>query len=171
MIPFVFGVGAVFSALMGVSWWMDPDLKWYGREDIVLLIARTIMAPMFAAWIFAECVNAVRPLRLFDRRVRRLVPRLVSGVSAGVIGACIASLLLTIAEGWAHDVVILSASAAVGTAGVLALMRRVRKGSCIHCGYDVRSQPGPGSPGWGICPECGTSVLPGRDSRRLHAAS
>ena len=166
MIAFAFGVAAVFAALMGTSYALDPTLRWYGDGDIALLVARTILAPALAAWIAVELVNIVRPLRLFDRRISHLVRRAAAGVAAGVLGALGATAAFVYTEGLVHEVVTLASAGAAGSVLVLALMRRIRRGECIYCRYDQRDQPAPGRSGWGICPECGAAVA----SRRARAA-
>lgn len=164
MIPFAFGVSIVFAGLMGALLGLDPTVRWFERPDIAMLIARSVVGPVIAAWLVAEGVNLVRPLRLFDPRIARWVPRVLVGVASGLIGTAAASLLLAFAVGVVHDVVILAGSAGLGTMMTLIVMPRVRPGACIYCGYDVRSQPGPGMPGWGTCPECGASIIPGRSN-------
>jgi hypothetical protein len=151
MIPFAAGVSIVFAALMGALWWLDRSIHWYDPNVVAMLMVVSIAAPTLAAWITAEAIHLGRARRLFDRRV-----------AAGVIGVCVASVLLVIVDRQLHDVVILSGSAALGSVLVLAPLKRIRPGSCVYCGYDVRSQPPPGQPGWGICPECGAGVGAGR---------
>ncbi len=150
---------------MGAALWLEPSLlRWYRQEDIALLIARTVLAPGFAAWAMAELVNVVRPLRLFDRRIRKWTHLFIAGTFAGVLGAVIAAFGLALGDGEVHELVILGACGALGTLLVLLPFRRVRAGQCIHCSYDLRAQPGPGSPGAGVCPECGaaTWTTPGK---------
>jgi hypothetical protein len=171
VIPFVFGIVFVFASLMGVSLWLEPAFRWIERADAAVLLARSVLAPALAAWIVAELINAVRPRRLFDRRVATMVARGVAGLCAGVIGAAATALVLAVAEGYVHEIVVLSSTGAMAAASVLLPLRRVRPGECIHCRYDLRNQPPPGQPGWGICPECGAPVIPGQTENRTCAVA
>jgi hypothetical protein len=158
MIPFIAGIASVFGALMGVAYWMIPVWSWlYNPNDhIGALILRGVLAPTVAAWIIAEVVQVLSPRRNFDRRLRLRVRPFIGGVVAGLIGAAFGSFALALVEGETYEFLVLAGSGALGAVMPLVFMRRVLKGHCIHCGYDLRGQPGPGSAGSGLCPECGT---------------
>jgi hypothetical protein len=145
-------------------------MRWYQQQDIVVLIARTVLAPGLAAWCAAELINMLRPLRLFDRRIRKKRYQIMAGLGAGILGAASASILLAIAVGRVHELVVLGGCGLLISAIVLLPMRRVRAGHCIHCSYDLRAQPGPGSPGSGICPECGAATWEARKASRKAAS-
>lgn len=155
-----------FAALMGACVWLEPELRWCSRESLVLLVARTVLAPGLAAWIVAELVHLVRPLRLFDRRVRKFSRALLAGLMGGILGATVASLGLAIGVHSTHELVIVSVCGALGAGAALLPVRRIRAGFCIHCGYDLSAQPGPGSAGSGMCPECGALAWQGTGPRQ-----
>jgi hypothetical protein len=148
----------VVLAVWGVRtepWWLNHDPA--NQRIFVLTI---LVVPVACGWLGAEVSNFLRPRRLFDRHFRRRwTARALLGLIAGVASAIAGAGLLAVADRYAPDSVLLgSAAAVVGFAAVLPLSR-VRRGSCIGCGYDLRNGAAPGQAGAGVCPECGTSVM------------
>lgn len=155
MIFFTAGFTSIFAILIGIALWLLPTELFLSNQHTSALLLRGVLAPALAAWMTAEAINLLRPRRLFDRRLRRIAAPTIAGFIAGFIGAAIGSFALVLVDEPLHEALILVAASVVGSILVLLPMRRVRAGHCIHCGYDLRAQPGPGSPGCGICPECG----------------
>jgi hypothetical protein len=110
--------------------------------------------PVGAAWGVYELVSLIRPRRVFDLRAPHHLRAIVYGLATGVFAAATAIVLLTslestIADGPRADLLIIGASAALWSAGILVILRPIRRSRCVACGYDLRGIAGP------RCPECG----------------
>lgn len=113
--------------------------------------------PVGLAWGVHEAFAIVRPRRVFDLRVRRHARAVFCGVVAGLLSMATALVLLAwveplVSDWWMGDVAMIGGSAVMWSAIVLAVLRPVRRGRCVACGYDMRGVPG------GRCPECGLVV-------------
>jgi hypothetical protein len=120
-----------------------------------------VAVPALGAWGVAEFVNMLTPRRTFDRRRRTFGKRFVLGAAAGGACATFATALLPLVDRYLSDAVIFGATGAVAMMLFLILLPRVKRGHCIHCGYDLRDSPAPGQPGSGRCPECGAAAMAG----------
>lgn len=169
MIPFLAGFAVPYLALY--AWGLAAAATWF-REDPSMqrvFILVTVVIPIACGWGAAELVNLIRPRHLLDRRLKgRTLTRLLIGMIAGVIGAFATAVLLPLVDRFVPDAVLTGSAGVIAAGFIVLLLPRVRPGHCIHCGYDLRSGPGPGRPGAGLCPECGAAAIPQR--RYAHAA-
>lgn len=140
-------VGAV-AAEPGVR----PDNPW-----LVALVLVSWALPIGAGWAAAETVRLVRGsrLRTFNAAHSWWLARLVRGMVAGVIGVGLSLAALVYIDQPPNDAAIVGLGGAAGTIAVLIFGRRIPRGACVGCGYDLRGlTPAAG----GRCPECGLSV-------------
>jgi hypothetical protein len=130
------------------------------REAMLPVVAQNlVLVPVACAWIAAEIIARVRRPRLLCAPVRAPVRRLLLGLTAGGLGVGLGAGVLPFVDRWAGDALVMGAAAAISAGGVVLLQRRLRPCTCITCGYDLREAAAPGRAGFGVCPECGTSVL------------
>jgi hypothetical protein len=160
MIPFLAGFSTVFAILMSIALWLLPADLFAQNQQSFNMFIRGVLAPTLAAWAITEGMNLFRPLRLFDRRLRRIAPQTLTGFVAGVIAAAAGSVALALVDTPLLETLVLAGAGFLGALVVLVPLRRARAGHCIHCGYDLSAQPGPGAAGNGICPECGARSWP-----------
>jgi hypothetical protein len=162
----LFGVMVAYAAAF--SWGVWDGFSWlrYQQSDIGALALVMLLTPACSAWAGAELVQALSPRRAFDRRVRARGLRFFAGLCAGLFGLGAGAALLPIVDRFVPDALTMGATSAIAAAAFVLLLKRQRRGHCISCGYDQRGMPGPGQPGAGICPECGTPVHAGVQTLR-----
>lgn len=158
MIRFLAGLSLVYATLFAWSLSAESGPVSSGALDPAPLAAVMIGAPALSAWAAAELANVVRPVRLFDRRIRRGRIKLALGLLAGTLGALLGAGLLPLLDEYLPDAAILGSAAAVAASATVLLLPRRRPGHCIFCGYDLRDGPSPGQTGAGRCPECGAAA-------------
>jgi hypothetical protein len=153
------GVLTPYVALF--AWGIWDGFPWlrYQRHDILGLAIVMLLIPACAAWAAAELIQCLTPRRFFDPRPRGGVRRFMLGLIAGVAGVGAGAAGLPLLDRFAPDALPLGGGSALAVAATMLLLSRRRAGHCVTCGYDLRGTPGPGQPGAGRCPECGTSAL------------
>lgn len=150
MMRFLVGVLVPLLALWG--WGTVQTDAWAtagggGAERYLFVI---VLAPLIAAWLVFEGVDARAPRRVFDPRVRRPVLRVVLGSAAGTLGAILGATGMLFLPPAVPDAAVLAGAGAIGAGAVLLSLARRRASECVHCSYDLS-----GSPGAARCPECG----------------
>jgi hypothetical protein len=161
MISFLGGIAATYSALLAWALVAQPVWLRYELDGAWLWLALIIVIiPVCCAWVAAELVNLASPRRIFDRRLGRWRSRLFLGLIAGTLGVAIGAVVLALpgVDRAVPDAVPLGVAAVLATILTMLPLSRRRAGHCIYCGYDLRSSPGPGRPGSGMCPECGAAA-------------
>ena len=153
-------LGVLVSYAAAFCWGIGSGLPYlrYEQTSIWVLAMVMLLTPACSAWAGAELVQAITPRRAFDRRVRARALKFFIGLCAGLIGLAAGALMLPVADRYLPDALIMGTTSALAAMTIVLLLKRKRPGHCIVCGYDQRGMPGPGQPGAGVCPECGTPV-------------
>lgn len=139
-------------AMLGATWSQfqyDPGQAW-------IVLGTMAGAASAAGWLAAESVQALWPRRILDRRVRRWWMLGGMGALAGCIGVVLMAGSLIALQEAVPDLLVTGACGALGAGLMLATTSRVRRGTCIHCGYD---QSAATPAGGGKCAECGAAQL------------
>ncbi len=156
---FLAALALVYAALAGVSIAQTTIPDGTGSTGPRLIALNIFLIPVLSAWAAAELATLIRRPRLLDSRLRFPVARPALGAAVAIAGAVFAAMALPWVDRYAPDSVTTGAAAALPTLAAVLLLRPARRGRCIHCDYDLTTGPAPGQPGFGLCPECGASVL------------
>jgi hypothetical protein len=159
---FVLGLIVVYIAL---AWWAVVDMSrtYAPYERVTPATALSVafaagLVPFVSAWGAAELARAVRRPSLMVRPSGRL-----RRAALGVLVAGASTVPMVAGMTWATDTVpdalITGVSGAVAGFVSVVVLPRHRRGACRGCGYDLSSMPGPGQAGFGLCPECGATVM------------
>jgi hypothetical protein len=149
MLRFLLAFASVYVSLWVWAVYADSDPFGFGRVGAGRLAAILVGVPCVTAWGAAELLERIRPRRVFDARVRRSWTRILAGFGAGLLSVVLVTPMIVWLDDKAPDGMLLAAASALGTACVLFLLRRKRRGECVHCGYDLSAAPEP------RCSECG----------------
>lgn len=139
--------------------WPQSELS---RQAAIALVT----LPVGVAWLMMECVHAMTPRRLFDRRRHAAFARLLHGSFIGLLGVLLSLLFLPLVDEWAPDAITLGFASAAAALICTLPRGRIAAGHCPHCDYDIATLA-PGTP----CPECGNSTThaPARASAHAQA--
>lgn len=127
----------------------DPGQAW-------VVLGTMAGAAATAGWLAAEGVQFLWPRRVLDPRVRRWWFAGALGAGAGLLGVILMAGSLIALQEAVPDLWVTTLAGALSAGLTLATTERVRRGACIHCGYD---QSAATPAGGGICPECGAAQV------------
>jgi hypothetical protein len=153
---FVAGYGVVFAVLCAVAVYTEAAAAQRGLFETsggrwMLLAALLLALPVGTAWLTLELAGRVRPRRWFDHRVRRPLPLALLGFGSGVIAAAECTLLLAWGEELVPAWLIIAVCTVLAVGAAFMCIPAVRRGHCIHCGYDLTDGGLDGR-----CTECGS---------------
>ncbi|MDX2118014.1 MAG: hypothetical protein SFY96_07525 [Planctomycetota bacterium] len=100
------GIFIVWAACM-VSGLLWPQSELTRQAAIAL-----VTLPVGVAWLMMECVHAVTPRRLFDRRRHAAFARLLHGTFVGTLGVLLSLLFLPLVDEWSPDAITLGFASA-----------------------------------------------------------
>lgn len=162
----ILGVLVVHAAAF--AWGVGDGFAWlrYQKGDIGTLALVMVLIPACSAWAGGEFIQMMSPRRALDGRLRCRGLRFLLGMCAGLIGLGTGAAILPLVDRFASDALTMGATSSLSAMLLLLLLKRLRPGHCISCGYDQRGMPGPGQPGSGICPECGSRAYPHGEALR-----
>lgn len=155
LLGFLFIQLGVFGVMVGANIYEHQiglsSMTW---RDLAPMVLTLILLPIAAAWLAISVLELIRPRRIFDRRVRRPIARLLLGAAAALVATLLTTIAVATLPSSISDSVITSSAAFLGACGVTLFSSRHRKGTCIHCAYDLSATP-PTQP----CPECGAALV------------
>lgn len=142
-----------FMILFATAWavllaWAMAQKPWWAEAGYETVVAAKVLAlPVAAAWVTVEVMARLRRPRAMHAGVAASVRLVMSGLMSGIVSVLATAIVLAVvpAEGW--DWIVVAITTAGTSACAVLFMPRVRAGSCVHCGYEVRDLA--------RCPECG----------------
>jgi hypothetical protein len=153
MRSFIFGIALVYGVLLAAACIEQPDELQSSARFAETLALNLLAVPVLAAWLAAECLNSGKRAR---RVLERLPECLTLGIIAGAIGAAWSVLALVLLDTALPDALLTGAGATAGAVIVVALLPRVKAGTCLRCGYDLS---GATAASGGKCTECGWNSM------------
>ncbi len=161
MLRFISGFALVWSAMF--AWALIDRRDWLWQyavgDEWPLIAAKLLAVPLVVAWFAIDLSDWRRPRRLFDPRVRAGVAPAAAGVVAGVVSVVLAAVGLALpatgilaqetVQPDLYDMGVIAVASAMAAWGAALAFRRLRRGHCVQCGYDLAGGVGP------RCPECG----------------
>jgi hypothetical protein len=161
MLRFIVGFGLVWAILLAWAFLDSRDVSWRpaGGEEWLLIGAKLLVVPLVIGWFALDLADRRRPRRLFDPRVRAGLMPIGAGFVAGIVSVVLAAVGLAVPAAGVfsvggpsadyYDVGVIAVASATAAWGAALAFRRLRRGHCVHCGYDLSGGVGP------RCPECG----------------
>lgn len=142
--------------LAGICAYNTDGLRW--DWDVLapsgILAVILCIGPAVGAWATTTIIDARSPRRVFHTSGGDLFPPCATGFVCGAGTVALLFVLLEFSTSLWSDAALIELSAVVSTAIVIGFAsRRVVRGACRRCGYDVRA-----SLSIGRCPECGETL-------------
>lgn len=156
MFIFIAGLSLIYTIACAIALITEPAVR-PDNPWVIALVLITWILPIAAGWAAAEIVRLVRGPRLRTLHAAHSwwLSRFVRGMVAGVLGLGASLAVLVYINQPPSDAVIMGLGGAAGTIILLVFGRRIPRGACVGCGYDLS---GLTHAARGRCPECGLSV-------------
>lgn len=157
MIVFLFGAALAYAALAGSSLLIRTEDWWETHPTTSAAVLTLGLVPLLSTWAAAELVRLLRAPKLLTPHAG-VVKRIVAGLTAGLISCATGALTIVLLEppngglGW----LMMGVCAFVSTTLVLLPAKRIRRGHCRRCDYDLA---GVTTAAHGKCPECGLDLM------------
>jgi hypothetical protein len=157
MILVLLGLTLCYGSLAAAALLIKTEDWWTPHPTTAAAVLTLGLVPLLAAWAGAEIVRFVRRPRVLTAHSHPL-KRLLTGLTIGVVGSAVGALAVVMLEpaegGYAWLLMGLSSLAA--SVVVLTCSRRVSRGRCARCEYDLA---GVTVAAHGRCPECGLDQM------------
>lgn len=151
MIPFALGGLFAYLVVLGVG--LVLGWEWVPSAPRAMLIEEALIlvgVPATLQALVGDVTGKVLRKRAFHPRGRAGFGTAAMGVVAAALATGATAVALPKLGERVSDALVMGLAALVCSGVVVALMPRVRKGTCVRCAYDLAASGEPAR-----CPECG----------------
>ena len=157
MILVLLGVFGCYGALVSSALITKSEDIWLPQPTAGAAVLTLGLVPLLATWAGLEVMRAARRPKVLTRHSHPL-KRLLLGLATGLLGIAAGALAVVLLEpvngGYAW--LMMGGCAFLSPTVTLALARRLARGHCPRCDYDLA---GATVASRGKCPECGLDQM------------